>query len=207
MCIFLAHTNCFENKSSRKITRIKKDNPCRLDPLRGEEEMVQKTKQISAEKRWDIATKCADMMPFVYDQAFRKIAPEMEQELNRAEIEIWRDIGKKQTDIAKSLGCPVNSAIEVAKAFSEISSIVLGPQLQGQTIRGKGDSATLITEQCPMLTNTEQFGANARNTCEHCNAYSRAAVESLNPDYRLTSDRHMCMGDSSCRMTIERTQR
>ncbi|MDE4908774.1 hypothetical protein L0665_09160 [Methanogenium marinum] len=169
--------------------------------------MVQKLKQISAEQRWDIATRCSDMMPFAYEQAFSKIAPEQQSELNMAEKEIWQKLGEKQADIAKSIGYPVNSAVEVAEAFNEISRIVLGPQLQGRIIQEKGNSATIITEQCPMAANTERFGGEARHTCELCSAYTTAAVESLNPDYHISTDTHMCMGDSSCRMNIEKIQR
>ena len=169
--------------------------------------MVQKFKQIPAEQRWEIATRCADMMPFVYNQAFSKIAPERQNELNRAEIEIWREFGKSQGDIAQSIGYPVNSAVEVAEAFNEISRTILGPQLQCRIIPEKGDSATIITEQCPMAANSERFGAEARHTCELCSAYGKAAIESLNPNYHISTETHMCMGDSSCRMSIEKIQR
>ncbi len=169
--------------------------------------MVQVLKEVPAEQRWDIATRCSDMMPFAYEQAFRKIAPERLSELKSAEKEIWREMGKRQTDIAKSIGYTVNSAMEVAEAFNGISRIVLGPQLQCRTIQGKENSATLITEQCPMAANTERFGAEARHTCELCSAYTTAAVESLNPNYHISSETHMCMGDPSCRMTIEKVQR
>ncbi len=169
--------------------------------------MVQKLNQIPAERRWDIATRCADMMPFAYGQAFRKIAPERRREMDQAEKEIWREMGKKQADVAKILGYRVNSAVEVAETLSEISTIILGPDMQGRIIPEAADSATLINEKCPMAANTERFRAEARNTCVLCNAYVTAATESLNPDYRLTSDRHMCMGDPSCRMTIEKIQR
>lgn len=167
--------------------------------------MVQQLqREVPAEQRWDIATRCADMLPFAYGQAFRDIAPEKQQELNRAEKEIWREAGKKQIDIAKHLGLPVNSAGDVAETMSEVSRIVLGPHMQNRATQEKGDAATVITEQCPMAANTQTFGVDARHTCELCSAYVSGAIESLNPNYRITSDRHMCMGDSSCRMTIEK---
>ncbi len=169
--------------------------------------MVQKLNQIPAERRWDIATRCADMVPFAYGQAFRNVVPERRREMDQVETEIWREMGKKQADIAKVLGYRVNSGVEVAETLSEISAIVLGPHLRGRVIPEAGDAATVITEECPMAANTERFRTEARQTCEHCNAYVTAATESLNPDYRLTSDRHMCMGDPSCRMTIEKIQR
>ncbi len=169
--------------------------------------MVQKLNQISADRRWEIATRYADMMPFAYDNAFRKIAPERRKEFDNAEKEIWRESGKQQADIAKILGYRVDSAVAVAETFSEISTIILGPQLEGRIIQEAGDAATMITEKCPMAMNMERFGAEARQTCEHCHAYLKAAVESLNPDYGVTSDKHMCMGDPSCRITIEKIQR
>ncbi|GAB7015390.1 hypothetical protein [Methanogenium cariaci] len=169
--------------------------------------MVQKLNQIPAEQRWDIATRCADIMPFAYDQAFRKVAPEQLRELDQAEREIWREMGRKQGAIAKNLGYSTNSALEVAEAFSEISAIMLGPHLRGRAVSEGGNSATVITDECPMPANAKRFGIETKHACELCNAYVTAATESLNPNYRLRSDRHICMGDSSCRMTIEKIQR
>ena len=181
----------------RKPYTQQRNNACRPDPYGGEEEMVQVLKEVPAEQRWDIATRCADMMPFVYSQAFRKIAPERQVEINEAEKEIWREFGKRQGDIAKSIGYPANSAVEVAKAFNEISRTILGPQLQCRIIQKKGDSATVTTEQCPMAANSERFGGEARQTCELCSAYGKAATESLNPNYHISTETHMCMGDSA----------
>ncbi len=168
--------------------------------------MVQLMKQISPERRWDIATRCGDMLPFAYEQAFMKIAPEHREEFDRAEMEIWRQVGSKQGKIAQQLGCPTGSAANVARTFNEISSIVLGPHLRGRVEPQAGDHATVITEECPMASNTARFGQDAQHTCLLCNAYVNAAVESLNPDYRISSDRHMCMGDPTCRMTIEKSR-
>jgi len=170
----------------------------------GEEEMEQTFNQIPAERRWDIATRGASMMPFAYDRAFRKIAPERRRDIDLAQKEIWREMGKNQAEIAKILGFRVDSAAEVAETFSAISTIIMGPELQGRVIPRAGDAATIVTDKCPMEANMHQFRTEARQTCEHCNAYGTEAVASLNPGYRLTSDRHMCMGDLSCRMTIEK---
>ena len=169
--------------------------------------MAQMMKQVSPERRWDIATRCADMLPFAYDQAFRKIAPEHSKEFDQAEMEIWRQVGSKQGEIAKQLGCKVNSAEDVAQTFKEISTIILGPHHRGRIEQVTGDRATLITEECPMASNIARFGAEARHTCQLCGVYGKAAIESLNPNFRVTSDRHMCMGDPSCRMTIERVRK
>ncbi|HDQ07371.1 MAG TPA: hypothetical protein ENN44_01085 [Methanoculleus sp.] len=166
--------------------------------------MEQTFNQIPAERRWDIATRGASMMPFAYDRAFRKIAPERRRDIDLAQKEIWREMGKNQAEIAKILGFRVDSAAEVAETFSAISTIIMGPELQGRVIPRAGDAATIVTDKCPMEANMHQFRTEARQTCEHCNAYGTEAVASLNPGYRLTSDRHMCMGDLSCRMTIEK---
>lgn len=197
-------------KSSFRIIRTVRERAGGMScPARGgEEDMVQQLqREIPAERRWDIATRCADLLPFAYGQAFREIAPEQQRELSRAEKEIWREVGRKQSDIAKYLQLPTTSAVEIAETMSEISRTVLGPRMQVRVIQEKGDSATAITEQCPMAANIKKFDADARSTCELCHNYVTAAVESLNPNYQITSDRHMCMGDSSCRMTIEKIQK
>ncbi|MBT8506855.1 hypothetical protein AZH53_00220 [Methanomicrobiaceae archaeon CYW5] len=169
--------------------------------------MAQMMKQISAERRWDIATRCADMLPFAYEQAFMKIAPEHRKEFDQAEREIWGQVGSKQGEIARQLGCNVSSAGDVARTFQEISRVMLGPHLRGRVEKESSTGATLITEECPMASNTARFDAEGRHTCQLCGAYGKAAIESLNPDFRVTSDRHMCMGDPSCRMTIEKSRK
>lgn len=164
-------------------------------------------KEVTAERRWDIATRCADMMPFAYNQAFQKVAPERAKEFEKAEREVWREFGRKQSDIARAFGLPVNSAKEVAEALTEISTTVLGPRMKGRWEESAGDAAVLITEQCPMADNTKTFGIESTTTCRHCQAYLTEATKSLNPNYHLISEQHMCMGDSYCRSRIERVQK
>jgi predicted ArsR family transcriptional regulator len=147
------------------------------------------------------------MLPFVYAQAFRKVAPERAKEFENAEREIWREFGRKQSDIARALGLPVNSATEVAEALTEISTTVLGPRLKGRWEEAAGDAAVLITEQCPMADNTNTFGKESASTCRHCQAYLTEATKSLNPDYQLTAEQHICMGDPYCLSKIERVKK
>lgn len=168
---------------------------------------LQQPREIPAERRWDIATRCSDMMPFVYEQAFRKVAPEKAEEFEKAAREIWQEFGRKQPDIARALGIPTNSAMEVAEALTEVSTTMLGPRLQSRVEAGAGDSAVLITERCPMADNMHTFGTESRSGCLHCNAYLTEATKSLNPDYRLTSEQHMCMGDAYCLSKIEKVRK
>jgi len=168
---------------------------------------LQRPKEITAERRWDIATRCADMMPFVYAQSFRQAAPERAKEFENAEREIWREFGRKQSDIARALELPTNSAQEVAEAITEISTTVLGPRLKGRWEEAAGDTAVLITEQCPMADNINTFGAESASICRNCHAYLTEATKSLNPNYRLTSEQHICMGDPYCLSRIERVQK
>jgi hypothetical protein len=43
---------------------------------------------------------------------------------------------------------------------------------------------------------------DSRRVCLGCRAYSRAAVEALNPAYILAHERSMCMGDPFCEMAV-----
>jgi hypothetical protein len=46
-----------------------------------------------------------------------------------------------------------------------------------------------------------------KRVCIGCGAYSRAAVEALNPAYTLTHEKSMCTGDPLCEIAIHPLRR
>ena len=166
--------------------------------------MVKKLSDIPAEIRWDIATKCADAIPFAYDRALRQIAADKPEEIEQAEREIWKNIGKSQGQIAKELGYTANNALEVAEAINELSTTMFGPELKGEAEQSQGDSAILVIKKCPLVKNTKRFNKDPRESCTLCNAFFIAAGENLNSKYRIDFDKHICMGDAFCQMQVSK---
>lgn len=160
-------------------------------------------KEIPAGKRWAIATRSATAFPFVYDKAFRELAgEEMSGAIDRIERRIWKEAGEEQAAIARELGCPRNNAANVAYTFSALSTVILGPDLQGYVEEGEGDTARMITTSCPMEKNGRIFQTNMEQVCKDCYTYTSAAVKSLNPAYRVRFEKSMCSGDSACDMSL-----
>ncbi|WOF17002.1 hypothetical protein F1737_10090 [Methanoplanus sp. FWC-SCC4] len=163
---------------------------------------MEKLNQIPAEIRWDIATRCADKLPFAYENAIYKIAADKAEQFEQAEREIWNEFGKKQGILAKELGCKTNNAEQVANTISALSSAIFGPQLEGEVRAGGGDSATVITTSCPFKENSQKYSQDPKNACRMCSEYWAGAADSLNSDYEVSFSKHMCVGDNFCETTI-----
>jgi hypothetical protein len=165
-------------------------------------------KAIPAEARWKILASASNDMVFGYLLAFREATKgAYEEGLNKAVALLWRQAGLKQAVVARAFNFPRNDAREVAEAFNTISRLFLGPELNGGGIESEeGDRAIVITSQCPMASRAKKFGIEGKDVCKSCNAYSAAAVESLNPDYEVLITRRLCMGDDGCEMHIVRRQ-
>jgi len=117
--------------------------------------------KIPAEMRWMIATRAANDLPFAYSLAFKKVVGEMyEHELSNAMNEIWAAAGSEQGVLAKAFGLPVHSAKSVADAFSTLSVLFMGPEMDNGGIKvKKGDTAVLTLESCPMVNRARAWGS------------------------------------------------
>ncbi|NYT05707.1 MAG: hypothetical protein GKC04_04955 [Methanomicrobiales archaeon] len=163
---------------------------------------------IPADKRWAIATRAVTALPFAYHQAAREIAgPGKEAALSEMERRIWEEAGREQAVLARELGCPLENALQVAKTFSTLSTVILGPEMEGAVSAAEGDAARVTTTSCPMEKNARIFGADLRETCMSCNAYTTAAVRQLNSNYTVLHQNQMCTGAPSCEFRIERRSR
>jgi hypothetical protein len=156
------------------------------------------------ENRWRLATAGAMDLAMAYSAAVRGTVGEAFGEaLDRMETEFWERAGLEQVGIARAFGFPLGSAREVAEAFTTISILFQGPQLGVAGILDAGeDSAIVRMESCPALARARKLRMDAKRICLGCAAYSRAAVEALNPAYTLSHEKSMCLGDPFCELAI-----
>jgi len=162
--------------------------------------------KIPAEMRWMIATRAANDLPFAYSLAFKKVVGEMyEHELSNAMNEIWAAAGSEQGVLAKAFGLPVHSAKSVADAFSTLSVLFMGPEMDNGGIKvKKGDTAVLTLESCPMVNRARAMGIDEKTVFPSCRTYTDAAVASINPAYRISFAKGICTGDTQCEWKVEK---
>jgi hypothetical protein len=167
----------------------------------GEVEQMTGIEQIPAELRWSIATRAATALPFAYHRAVvERYGSGFEESVEA----IWREAGKGQGALARGFAMPLKNAADVAMAYSTISTLLLGPELQGEVKVAKDrDCAEIAVSSCPMCSRPVEMGMEPRQSCASCREYGEAAVESLNPAYGIAHRSGMCVGDSECRIRIE----
>jgi hypothetical protein len=165
--------------------------------------------RVPAENRWRLATAGAMDLAMAYSAAVRSTVGEAFGEaLDEMELGFWEKAGLEQLSIARAFGFPLRDAREVAEAFATISVLFQGPQLGVAGILDAGeDTAVLRLESCPALARARKFRMDAKRLCMGCGAYSRAAVEALNPAYTLSHEKSMCLGDPLCEMAISSARR
>jgi len=165
--------------------------------------------RVPVENRWKLATAGAMDLAMAYSVAVRETVGEAFGEaLDDMEVEFWQRAGLEQVAIARAFGFPLRNAREVAEAFTTISILFQGPQLGVAKILDPGeDSAVIMMDTCPALARARKLHMDAKRVCMGCRAYSRAAVEALNPLYTLAHEKSMCMGDPLCEIAISPLRR
>lgn len=165
--------------------------------------------RVPFENRWRLATAGAMDLAMAYSVAVRETVGEAFREaLDEMEVEFWERAGLEQVAIARAFGLPLRTAREVAEAFTTISILFQGPQLGVAGILDAGEDSCIIRmETCPALSRARKFRMDAKRVCLGCRAYSRAAVEALNPAYTLSHEKSMCMGDPLCEIVISPARR
>ena len=160
--------------------------------------------RVPFENRWRLATAGAMDLAMAYSVTVRgTIGEAFGEALDRMEVGFWEQAGQEQVAIARAFGFPLRTAREVAEAFTTISVLFQGPQLGVAGITETGEDSVLVRlESCPALARARKFGMDPKGVCLGCSAYSRAAVEALNPAYTLVHGKSMCLGDPECEVSI-----
>ncbi|MBN2734864.1 MAG: hypothetical protein JXQ82_08430 [Methanomicrobiaceae archaeon] len=155
------------------------------------------------EARWKIASDFAGYLPNIFDEEMRKISQgRCDAEIKEAELNIWKDAGKKQKRYAKEFNCSLSTAKDVAEAFSFFSGAIFGPGFQNRITEEKNDIAKITIFSCPILKIALERGADTRGAAGLCKVFSDSAIEGLNPAYRPVVQKNMCNGDHECEVLI-----
>lgn len=156
---------------------------------------------IPAEVRWSLATRGASALPLAYAKVYRE---RHGGELGEISGAIWTEAGKTQGALARAFTMPLKTAEDVTRAFSTLSTVMLGPELKGEVqVAQDRDCARVVTTSCPYLSRAREMEEAPETICPDCRAYCTAAVESLNPAYGIAFGSRMCLGGETCQMTIE----
>ncbi|MCE7699905.1 MAG: hypothetical protein K8E24_014150 [Methanobacterium paludis] len=156
---------------------------------------------IPPEIRWEIAAKSSISLAMGYSTAFRQVLDD--KVVDKIEESIWAEGGKQVKDIANSIGLPAGNAPEVDETWEIVSNILI-PGIEGKVVDSNPDRAVSKITSCPMLNNQREMGLKDGGTCIACRAFSKNAVESLNPNYTQSFISRMCLGDDYCESLVER---
>ena len=160
--------------------------------------------RVPVENRWRLATAGAMDLAMAYAVAVRGTVGEaFGESLDRMEAGFWERAGLEQVAIARAFGFPLRSAREVAEAFATVSVLFQGPQLAVGGILDTGeDSCVIRMDACPAFSRARKLRMDPKRVCMGCRAYSRSAVETLNPAYTVEHEKSMCMGDERCEVAV-----
>ena len=157
-------------------------------------------KDVPAEVRWEIAAKAANSQSVAYDMLVREIIGDKIDEIWNL---IMAEGGKESRALAESLCLPTSNALEIENALDIISTIILGPELKGETLEADEERVVQKMTGCPMLNAHRNIGNAPIGTPAHCQAFCQSSVESLNQRYTLRYMKRMCTGDPHCEYVIE----
>lgn len=157
--------------------------------------------RIPAEVRWMIASRSIPALAADYGMA-------VESTLGVRSDEVGRDVfarkGAEVRTLAVAFGMPHHDAGSVAETLGTIASIYYGPEYLATTMAGVDDRAVLNLTSCPILNRLREADAEPQKASASCQAFCRAAVEGLNPEYTIQQIKGMCTGESYCQMLIGR---
>lgn len=139
---------------------------------------------ISAEVKWKIATRTAQTLFIDYGLAF------------------WTEGGTEIKSIAESLKLPTENAIEVSDTWRAIRMILMG-EWEYETLEETEDHVVDRLTRCPMLNIHKETCNPTINVHLLCQAYSKSAIEALNPRYTHRFIKRMCRGDECCVSVVE----
>ena len=111
--------------------------------------------------------------------------------------------GNEAKALAEKLALPVGNAKEVDETWGVLSQILYGPEITWETQEEGKDRAVDRITGCPFLNRTGKWALIRRVSSIACQAYSRSAVESLNPKYTQRFESAMCQGAPYCESIVE----
>jgi len=153
--------------------------------------------------KWRLAAECAAQLPAWYDAAFRPVVGER---YNEIEQEIWMELSRSITDIARNLKLPTGNARDLAETLRTVMVILFGPGFRNESIDVAEDAAVIVIKRCPLLDQGCPVGADGASTFHKCMTLTLTAIPLLNKNYSARFVRTMCAGDRQCEVKISRNE-
>jgi len=157
-------------------------------------------KDIPDAVKWRLAADCAGKLPAMYDHAFRRVIGDRYDEI---EQEIWMELSRTVSDIARELSLPSRNARELAETIRIIQIILFGPDYKSESLEVSDNGSVIIVRHCPLLDRGYAVTRTTEFTFHKCLALTLTAVPLLNKNYTARYVRTMCTGDRQCEVKIE----
>jgi predicted ArsR family transcriptional regulator len=156
---------------------------------------------IDHENRWRIAARILATLPLAYNWVFRDTLGAAYPHL---ESVIFKEIARDALGQIEHFTSRPHTPAEVADALFSVSTILFGPSLQGKAISQSDEKITVEITACPLVETAESLKIEKDRAFTICNAYSRALVERLNPDFTIENRHAICLGEETCKFVIGR---
>jgi hypothetical protein len=153
--------------------------------------------------KWRLAAECAAQLPALYDAAFRPVVGER---YNEIEQEVWMDLSRMVSEIARNLKLPSGNARDLAETLRTIMTILFGPGFKNESLEVADDASVIVIKRCPLLDHGYQIGTDGAGTFHKCMALTLTAVPRLNDKYSARFVRTMCSGDRQCEVKVTRNE-
>jgi len=160
---------------------------------------VTELKEIPEEVRWRLAAEFAARLPMIYEAAFRPLAGEKYDEI---EQEVWMELSRTASEIARYLSLPVGNAKQLAGTMRIVLTILFGPGFSGEVLEVSSDRSVIIMKRCPLIEHGTGEDLPVHPAFRKCMAFTLTAVPLLNKNYSARFVRTMCSGDRQCEIKI-----
>ena len=153
--------------------------------------------------KWRIAADFSAQLPALYDSAFRDTVGKRYDEI---EQEIWMEVAKTASGIAKDLCLPVGTAQDLAETMRTVMVILFGPEFKSETLEVSKDGAVIIVKHCPLLSEAYNTGSDGNRTFRKCMALTLTTIPLLNRDFSARFVRTMCADDRQCEVKVAKSE-
>jgi len=156
-------------------------------------------KDIPEETRWRLAAEFSARVPAVYDAVFR---PALAERYNELDQEVWMELSRSVTEIARHLSLPTGSPKELAETMRTVMIVLFGPGFKNEALELAEDRAVIVVKRCPFLGHIASAG-QGEAVFHRCMAFTLTAVPLLNGKFSARFVRTICTGDRQCEIKIE----
>ncbi|MDT8357400.1 MAG: hypothetical protein RQ758_02730 [Methanomicrobiaceae archaeon] len=156
---------------------------------------------IDHENRWRISARILATLPLAYNWVFRDTLGDAYPHL---ESVIFKEVARDALNQIEHFTSRPHTPEEMADALFTVTTILFGPSLQGRAVFHSEETITVEINSCPLVMTAKSLKIEMERAFTVCNAYSRALVERLNPDFTIENRHAICLGRKTCEFVIGR---